>query len=54
MGAGTEATSGISYNEELRDMLIAISVTAKRLATKMENDARRESTENSAKKRQGG
>lgn len=42
------------YDEDLRDILIAISVIAKRLATKMENGMRSETQKNKANECQGG
>ena len=40
MDADKKAAGADVYDEELRDILIAISVIAKRLATKMENAVR--------------
>lgn len=54
MDADKKAASADIYDEELRDILIAISVVAKRLATKMETAARSESQESKANTRQGG
>ena len=54
MDADKKAAGADVYDEELRDILIAISVIAKRLATKMENAARSDSQESKAKTCQGG
>lgn len=54
MDADKKAAGTDTYDEELRDILIAISVITKRLATKMENAARSESQESKANRRQGG
>ncbi len=54
MDAERKAAGADVYDEELRDILIAISVIAKRLATKMENAARSGSQESKAKECQGG
>lgn len=42
-----------AYDEGLKDILIAISVIAKRLAAKMENAVRSRSVESKADTRQG-
>lgn len=54
MDADKKAASADVYDEELRDILIAISVIAKRLATKMETAARSGTQESKAKTSQGG
>ncbi len=54
MDAERKAAGADVYDEELRDILIAISVIAKRLATKMENAVRSESQKSKAKTCQGG
>lgn len=54
MDADKKAAGADVYDEELRDILIAISVIAKRLATKMENAMRSETQESKAETSQGG
>ena len=54
MDADKKAAGADVYDEELRDILIAISVIAKRLATKMETAARTDSQESKANTSQGG
>ena len=54
MDADRKAAGADAYDEELRDILIAISVIAKRLATKMEAAVRSESQESKANTSQGG
>ncbi len=54
MDADRKAAGADAYDEELRDILIAISVIAKRLATKMETAARSGTQESKAKTSQGG
>ena len=54
MGADIKAAGADAYDEEVRDILIAISVIAKRLATKMETAERSGKQESKANTRQGG
>ncbi len=54
MDADKKAAGADVYDEELRDILIAISVIAKRLATKMEAAVRSETQESKANTSQGG
>lgn len=54
MDADKKASNADVYDEELRDILIAISVIAKRLATQMENAAQSGSQESKANICQGG
>ena len=54
MDADKKAAGADAYDEEVRDILIAISVIAKRLATKMESAARSGSQESKANECQGG
>jgi hypothetical protein len=54
MDADRKAAGADVYDEELRDILIAISVVAKRLATKMEAAVKSETQTSKANERQGG
>ena len=54
MDAEREAVGADVYDEELRDILIAISVIAKRLATKMEAAVKSQTQTSNANERQGG
>lgn len=54
MDADRKAAGADVYDEELRDILIAISVVAKRLATKMEAAVKSETQTRKANERQGG
>ncbi len=54
MDAEREAAGADVYDEELRDILIAISVIAKRLATKMEAAVKSQTQTSNANERQGG
>ena len=54
MDAEREAAGADVYDEELRDILIAISVIAKRLATKMEAAVKSQTQTSNAHERQGG
>lgn len=54
MDAEREAAGADVYDEELRDILIAISVIAKRLATKMEAAVKSQTQTSKANERQGG
>ena len=54
MDADKKAAGACVYDEELRDILIAISVIAKRLATKMENAVRSGTPKSKANTSQGG
>ncbi len=54
MDADRKSAGADVYDEELRDILIAISVIAKRLATKMEAAVKSETQTSKANERQGG
>lgn len=54
MDADRKAAGADVYDEELRDILIAISVVAKRLATKMEAAVKSDTQTSKANERQGG
>ena len=54
MDADKKAAGADVYDEELRDILIAISVVAKRLATKMEAAVKSETQTSEARTSQGG
>ena len=54
MDADRKAAGADVYDEELRDILIAISVIAKRLATKMEAAVKSQTQTSNANERQGG
>ena len=54
MDADRKAAGADVYDEELRDILIAISVVAKRLATKMEAAVKSKTQTSEAKTGQGG
>ena len=54
MDADKKAAGADVYDEELRDILIAISVIAKRLATKIEAAVKSETQTSKANEHQGG
>lgn len=49
MGADKKTAGADVIDEDIRDILIAISVTAKRIATRIENAGRNGSQENKLK-----